>query len=89
VASVDADDLKPSATEAFEALLRKAYTRLGKREGKTHRIYDFPPEKPGDPDQLERVTERLDKELPTRFKPGEASVAYAKDAVVLRLPARL
>ena len=53
VASVDADDLKPSATEAFEALLRKAYTRLGKREGKPHRVYDFPPEKPGDPDQLE------------------------------------
>jgi hypothetical protein len=47
------------------------------------------PNQKGDPDQLERVTERLDKELPTRFKPGEASVAYAKDAVVLRLPARI
>ena len=47
------------------------------------------PDQKGDPDQLERVTERLDKELPTRFKPNEASVSYHQDAVVLRLPARI
>jgi outer membrane protein OmpA-like peptidoglycan-associated protein len=47
------------------------------------------PDQRGDPDQLERVTSRLDRELPVRFKPGEASVSYQQDQVVLRLPARI
>jgi outer membrane protein OmpA-like peptidoglycan-associated protein len=47
------------------------------------------PDQQGDPDQLERVTQRLDKELPTRFRPGEVSVSYHQDTAVLRLPARI
>ncbi|TVR44036.1 MAG: hypothetical protein EA402_08040 [Planctomycetota bacterium] len=47
------------------------------------------PSQRGDPDQLERVRQKLDEELPVRFRPGEASLHYDQDQLVLRLPARI
>lgn len=47
------------------------------------------PSQEGDPDQLERVQQKLDEELTTRFRPGEASLHYDRDQLVLRLPARI
>ncbi|MBI4921720.1 MAG: NAD-glutamate dehydrogenase [Devosia nanyangense] len=47
------DDLSNYSPEVLEAMLRKTYTRLGKREDKSHRIYDLDPEHPGHPQMLE------------------------------------
>ena len=47
------------------------------------------PDQEGTPDELERVTQKLDAELPTRFRQGEASLHYSKDQLVLRLPAMI
>ncbi|MFW5830110.1 MAG: flagellar motor protein MotB [Planctomycetota bacterium] len=47
------------------------------------------PDQEGDPDQLEVVREKLQKELVTRFKPHEARITYEKDRLVLRLPAKI
>ncbi|WP_291385372.1 NAD-glutamate dehydrogenase [Devosia sp.] len=53
VNATDPDDLEGSSAEVVEAMLRKTYTRLGKREGKSHVIFDFPPEHPGHPELIE------------------------------------
>lgn len=47
------------------------------------------PSQEGDPDQLERVREKLEREIPIRFKPDEATLDYHEDRLVLRLPARI
>ena len=47
------------------------------------------PDQEGTPDELERVQQKLDEEIPTRFRLGEASLHYSKDQLVLRLPARI
>ena len=47
VNSTDADDLETTTPQIVEAMLRRTYTRLGKREGKSHVVFDFPPEEPG------------------------------------------
>jgi len=47
------------------------------------------PDQQGDPDQLERVPEKLDRELAVHFKPHEASFTYVRDELVVRLPARI
>ena len=47
------------------------------------------PDQKGDPDQLVEVRTKLEKEILNKFKPGEASVGYEKDSLVLRLPARI
>ncbi|MEO6014289.1 MAG: NAD-glutamate dehydrogenase [Devosia sp.] len=53
VNSTDPDDLAGTSTDVLEAVLRKTYTRLGKREGKSHVIFDFPPEHSGHPELIE------------------------------------
>ena len=53
VNATDPDDLEGSSADVFEAMLRKTYTRLGKREGKSHVIFDFPPEHAGHPELIE------------------------------------
>jgi hypothetical protein len=47
------------------------------------------PSQEGDPDQIERVVDKLERELQTRFRPGEASISYGADHLVLSLPARV
>src|ERR1043165_5336467 len=47
VSATDPDDLSLYSPPVLEAMLRKTYTRLGKREGRSHVIFDFAPEKPG------------------------------------------
>ena len=47
------------------------------------------PSHQGDPDQLTKVKQKLEREIPVKFKPGEASVSYEQDKVVMRLPARM
>jgi outer membrane protein OmpA-like peptidoglycan-associated protein len=47
------------------------------------------PDQRGDPDQLRTVAERIERELPIRFKPGEATVSYQRQGLILVLPARL
>ena len=47
------------------------------------------PDQEGDPDQLEVVREKLQRELVTKFKPDEASIRYEKDRLVMRLPAKI
>ena len=46
-------DLDGTSPEIFEAALRKTYTRLGKREGRSHVVFDLAPEHPGHPERLE------------------------------------
>ena len=53
VAATDPEDLANYSPEVLEAMLRRTYTRLGKREDKSHRIYDLDPEHPGHPQMLE------------------------------------
>src|SRR6187549_128994 len=53
VAATDPDDLEGTSAAIVEAMLRKTYTRLGKREGKSHVIFDFAPEFPGHPELIE------------------------------------
>jgi glutamate dehydrogenase len=53
VAATETDDLARHAPDALEAMLRKTYTRLGKREGRSHVIFDFEPEAPGQSESLE------------------------------------
>ena len=50
VTATDPDDLASYSPEVLEAMLRKTYTRLGKREGSSHVIFDFQPESPGQPE---------------------------------------
>ena len=45
VAATETDDLSLYSPEILEGMLRKTYTRLGKREGRSHVIFDFEPEK--------------------------------------------
>lgn len=47
------------------------------------------PSQEGDPDELELVKEKLDRELQQRFRPDEASITYHEDRLALRLPARI
>ena len=44
--AADADDLNLYAPDIIEAMLRKTYTRLGKREGRSHVVHHFAPEPP-------------------------------------------
>ena len=44
VNATETDDLSTYSPEVLEAMLRKTYTRLGKREGRSHVIFDFEPE---------------------------------------------
>jgi glutamate dehydrogenase len=53
VAATDPDDLDGTSTAIVEAMLRKTYTRLGKREGRSHVVFDFPPEHAGHNDLIE------------------------------------
>jgi glutamate dehydrogenase len=53
VNATDPGDLEGTSPDVVEAMLRKTYTRLGKREGKSHAIFDFPPEHPGHPELIE------------------------------------
>ena len=53
VAATETDDLSIYSADALEGMLRKTYTRLGKREGRSHVIFDFEPEKPGQSEILE------------------------------------
>src|SRR5690349_11202616 len=47
------EDLGQFPVAVFEAAIRKSYTRLGKREGKSHVVFDFQPEAPGGAERLE------------------------------------
>jgi chemotaxis protein MotB len=47
------------------------------------------PNQEGDPDEIEEVVEKLEREIPVRFKAGEASISYERDRLVLRIPARI
>lgn len=47
------------------------------------------PSQEGDPDQIERLVTKLERELQVHFKPGEATISYSADRVVLTAPARL
>jgi glutamate dehydrogenase len=53
VHATDPDDLENTSPDVVEAMLRRTYTRLGKREGKSHLIFDFAPEFPGHPELIE------------------------------------
>ncbi|ODU55211.1 MAG: hypothetical protein ABS99_07865 [Acetobacteraceae bacterium SCN 69-10] len=53
VAATETDDLARHTPEALETMLRRTYTRLGKREGRSHVIFEFEPEAPGQPESLE------------------------------------
>ncbi|RYE11022.1 MAG: NAD-glutamate dehydrogenase [Hyphomicrobiales bacterium] len=53
VGATDPDDLDGTSPEVVEAMLRRTYTRLGKREGKSHIVFDFAPEHPGHPELIE------------------------------------
>jgi glutamate dehydrogenase len=53
VRATDADDLNHFSPEILEGLLRKTYTRLGKREGRSHVTFNFEPERAGGAEQLE------------------------------------
>src|SRR3569623_610751 len=44
VNATETDDLSRYSPSVLEAMLRKTYTRLGKREGRSHVIYEFPPD---------------------------------------------
>lgn len=47
------------------------------------------PNQEGDPDELEEVVDKLERQIPVRFRPGEASISYERDRLVLRIPARI
>ena len=47
VNATEPDDFEPTTPEIVETMLRKTYTRLGKREGKSHAVFEFPPESAG------------------------------------------
>src|ERR1700760_1425008 len=51
--ATDPDDLETYSASVLEAMLRKTYTRLGKRDGRSHVIFDLPPETPILSEQLE------------------------------------
>ena len=53
VGATTPDDLMLFSPEMLEATLRKTYTRLGKREGRSHLIFDLEPEQAGRTEQLE------------------------------------
>ena len=53
VESTDPEDLKAHSADMLEALFRKSYSRLGKRELANHRIYFMPAEGPGHPEIIE------------------------------------
>ncbi|RYE86145.1 MAG: NAD-glutamate dehydrogenase, partial [Hyphomicrobiales bacterium] len=53
VEATDPEDLKTRSADMLEALFRKSYARLGKRELANHRIYFMPAEGPGHPEILE------------------------------------
>src|SRR3569623_136121 len=53
VAATETDDLSLYAPAALEAMLRKTYTRLGKREGRSHVVYHFAPEHAGQNEMIE------------------------------------
>ncbi|HEX4297375.1 MAG TPA: NAD-glutamate dehydrogenase domain-containing protein, partial [Devosia sp.] len=53
VNAAETEDLSRYSPDILEAMLRKTYTRLGKREDRSHRIFDFDPERPGFPEMLE------------------------------------
>jgi glutamate dehydrogenase len=44
VNATETDDLSRYSPSVLEALLRKTYTRLGKREGRSHVVFEFPPD---------------------------------------------
>jgi glutamate dehydrogenase len=52
IEATDAADLDRWTAERVEAMLRRAYTRLGKREGKSHLVFDFP-DPAGGPELIE------------------------------------
>jgi len=53
VEATDPEDLKTHSAAMLEALFRKSYARLGKRELANHRIYFMPAEGPGQAEILE------------------------------------
>ena len=53
VAATETDDLSIYSPEVLEAMLRKTYTRLGKREGRSHVVYHFAPEHAGQNEMIE------------------------------------
>jgi len=53
IEATDPEDLKTCSADLLEALFRKSYARLGKRELANHRIYDLLPEHPGHPEIIE------------------------------------
>src|SRR4051812_33299185 len=53
VNATETDDLSLYSPEVLEEMLRRTYTRLGKREGRSHVVFDFAPEHPGHPEMLE------------------------------------
>ena len=53
VESTDPEDLKAHSADLLEALFRKSYSRLGKRELANHRIYFMPAEGPGHPEIID------------------------------------
>src|SRR5690606_25270356 len=53
VNATEADDLAATTAELAEAMLRKTYTRLGKREGKSHVVFDFAPASAGQNELIE------------------------------------
>ena len=52
-AATETDDLSSYSPEVIEAMLRKTYTRLGKREGRSHVVFDSEPERPIQSEMLE------------------------------------
>ncbi|MEO8759176.1 MAG: NAD-glutamate dehydrogenase [Devosia sp.] len=53
VNATETDDLSTYSADVLEEMLRKTYTRLGKREGRSHVVFDFAPEHLGHPEMLE------------------------------------
>ncbi|HEY9010778.1 MAG TPA: NAD-glutamate dehydrogenase, partial [Devosia sp.] len=53
VEATDPEDLKTRSAGMLEALFRKSYSRLGKRELANHKIYFMPAEGPGHPEIVE------------------------------------
>ena len=47
------------------------------------------PDQEGDPDELERVEQKLLQELQLHFSAQEADISYEDDRLILRLPARI
>ena len=53
VAATETDDLSIYSPEVLEAMLRKTYTRLGKREGRSHVLFHFAPDQVGHNEMIE------------------------------------